>query len=68
MDGQHPLANWIDERMSRGAFAKLVGTSEPHLSLFLKRKRGISLNVAVAIERVTEGAFRPSDLQTEAAA
>lgn len=59
----HPLAAWIDARMTRSAFAKLVGTSDPHLSLFLNRKRGLSLNVALAIERETAGAFKPSDLQ-----
>lgn len=63
----HPLAIWIDERTTRSAFCKRVGLSEPHLSLFLRGKRGLSLKVAVAIERETEGKFKPSDLQTEAA-
>ena len=68
MSDLHPLAVWIDERTTRSAFAKRVGLSEPHLSLFLSRKRGLSLKVAVAIERETQGDFKPSDLQTEAAA
>lgn len=70
MSELHPLATWIDEqqpKITRGEFANRIGTSAPHLSLFLKGKRGLSLEVAVNIERVTNGAFRPADLLTEAA-
>lgn len=70
MTDLHPLARWIDARqpkMTRAQFAGRVGTSESHLSLFLKGERGLSLKVAVAIEKETRGAFKPSDLLVEAA-
>lgn len=54
MSTNHPLAEWIDARMSRAAFARKAGISEPHLSLILQGKRGLSLDLAVAIEIATE--------------
>lgn len=67
----HPLATWIDghqPKMTRADFARKIEVSEGHLSLFLKGKRGLSLKSAVAVETVTAGAFRPSDLLIEVAA
>lgn len=58
----HPLADWIDARMSRSEFAERAGTSEPHLSLILQRKRGLSLDLAVRIEELTEGAITATRL------
>lgn len=62
MQAIHPLADWIDARMSRSAFAEKVGTSEPHLSLVLKRKRGISLELAIRIEDATDGEMTAAKL------
>jgi DNA-binding transcriptional regulator YdaS (Cro superfamily) len=53
--------------MSRSAFADLIGISESHLSLVLQRKRGMSLDIAVRIERETEGAVTAAQMQREAA-
>lgn len=70
MQTAHPLIDWIDARMSRAEFARRVETSEPHLSLILQRKRGVSLDLAVRIENETAGEFTAARLlreqQTEA--
>lgn len=62
MESLRKLAAWIDERGSRAEFAKSVGISEPHLSLVLDGKRGLSLKAAAAIERETKGAFKCAEL------
>jgi DNA-binding transcriptional regulator YdaS (Cro superfamily) len=56
------LAAWIDARMSRAAFARLVGMSPSHLSLVISGGRGVSLRQAVAIESATEGAITTAAL------
>lgn len=61
----HPLADWIDARMSRAAFARKAGISEPHLSLILQGKRGLSLDVAIAIERATENEVTAAIMQQQ---
>jgi plasmid maintenance system antidote protein VapI len=58
----HPLAAWIDARMSRAAFADKVGASQSHLALLLQGKRGISLELAVQIEKTTAGEFTAARL------
>ena len=67
-DELHPLAAWIDQRMTRAAFAKSIGVSGPQLSKFLNRSGGLSLKVALRIERETDGTFKPSDLEVAEAA
>lgn len=54
MDGLAQLAKAIDAREgTRADFAKVVGCSEPHLSLILGGKRGLSLELAARIETET---------------
>jgi len=43
------LAQHIKETSTQSAFAEKVGCSEPHLSLVLKGKRGLSMRLAKAI-------------------
>lgn len=65
MSDEHRLAKWIDERMPRARFAELAETSESHLSLVLKGKRGVSLDLAARIESLTAGEFPASLLLAE---
>jgi len=54
MDGLSRLVahiNGLDG--TQAAFARVVGCSESHLSLILKGERGLSLGLAVRIERET---------------
>lgn len=61
----HPLAPWIKERMPDAQFAKAAGISKSHLSLILQGKRGLSLDLAVRIEEITEGEFTAARLLKE---
>lgn len=61
----HPLAAWIDERMSRRDFAGKAGCSESHLSNTLKGKSPMSLELAVKIEEITAGEFPAARLLRE---
>lgn len=55
MDDTHPLANWIDAaKMKRAEFARVVGISPSHLTLILKGRRGVSLDLAFRIEAQTK--------------
>lgn len=51
--------------MSRVAFAKVIGISDSFLSQVLSRKRQPSLDVAVKIERATDGVVPASALLVE---
>ena len=55
MSEKHPLESWLEGRMSQAKFAEGVGCSEPHLSLVLQRKRGVSLKMALRLSAATNG-------------
>lgn len=65
MISNHPLAQWIDSRMRDTEFAQQAGVSKSHLSLILQGKRGMSLDLAVRIEQITEGEFTAARLLHE---
>ena len=51
---QHPLGKWLGKnRVKQADFARSIGCSEPHLSLVAQGKRGVSLELALSIERET---------------
>lgn len=54
-DGRALLAQFISRTTTQAAFARRVRCSEPHLSLILKGKRGVSLKLAKRISDATEG-------------
>lgn len=54
--------------MTDAEAARLLGVSKSHLSLILKGKRGISLDLAAKIEAMTAGEFTAVRLQRERAA
>lgn len=57
-EATHPLGKWLDDQgVKQNEFAARVKCSESHLALVLGRDRGISLKLALAIERETEGAI-----------
>lgn len=59
----HPLAAWLEARsLGRSVFADQIGISESFLSQVLSRKRRPSLEVAVKIERATDGQVPASAL------
>ena len=63
MEAQHPLETWLDKSpVSRTDFAKSVGCSLPHLSLLSQGKRGVSLELALNIQRETDGAVTVEQL------
>lgn len=62
MQTTHPLSAWIDARTTDADFARQAGISKSHLSLVLAGKRGLSLELAVRIEQITEGAFTAARL------
>lgn len=64
MEPEHPLSEWIKGRMSRAEFARQIGVSQSHLTLVLKRERGVSVGVANKIDALTSGAV--TSLQLEA--
>lgn len=55
METPHPLATWIDAKMKRAEFARIVGVSPSHLTLVLQDRRGLAMDVAFRIEKATEG-------------
>lgn len=56
MDGIAQLADFITRNMaSQAQFARDVGCSEPHLSLILAGKRGLSVPLAKRISEATQG-------------
>jgi transcriptional regulator with XRE-family HTH domain len=56
MDSPHPLKVWIDANTTQAKFAREVGCSAPYLSYLLKGKRGVSLELAIAMSGATGGA------------
>lgn len=58
MDIRHPLAVWLDSNpgISQSKLAADVLCSEPHLSLILQRKRGVSMKLAQRLSVATGGA------------
>ena len=61
-----PLALWAAKQgMSQIRLAHELRTSESHLSNFLNGRRGISLDLAVRIERLTKGAIPAASLFTD---
>lgn len=55
----HPLADWLKRQnppLTQAAFAERLGISDSHLSLAISGDRGVSLSVALSIERETNGA------------
>lgn len=67
MDGRELLAKWLEGRTSQARFAAMLGCSEPHLSLVLARKRGVSLKLAKRISDATDGAVPMATLVLERA-
>jgi DNA-binding transcriptional regulator YdaS (Cro superfamily) len=56
MDGIQKLADFIARKTaSQAQFARDVGCSEPHLSLILAGKRGLSVPLAKRISVATDG-------------
>lgn len=54
MDGLTRLVKHVEGlEGTQASFAAAVGCSEPHLSLILQGKRGLSLQLAARIERAT---------------
>lgn len=59
MEGNHPLSSWLREQdppLTQAWLAEKIGISQPHLTLALQGKRGLSLSAALSVERVTDGA------------
>lgn len=57
MDIRHPLAVWMDghPEISQSRLAADADCSEPHLSLILQRKRGVSMKLAQRLSVATGG-------------
>lgn len=60
---KHPLAAWMENRpeISQAQLAANANCSEPHLSLVLQRKRGVSMNLAQRLSNATGGAVSVED-------
>ena len=60
---KHPLAAWIEKRpdVSQAKLAADADCSEPHLSLVLQRKRGVSMKLARRLSNATGGAVKVED-------
>jgi transcriptional regulator with XRE-family HTH domain len=56
MESPHPLKVWIEANTTQAEFARQVGCSAPYLSDLLKGKRGVSLDLAIAMSEKTGGA------------
>lgn len=58
MEIRHPLAVWMDghPEISQSRLAADADCSEPHLSLVLQRKRGVSMKLAQRLSVATGGA------------
>ena len=57
MENRHPLAIWMSARpeISQAKLAADADCSEPHLSLVLQRKRGVSMKLAKRLSVLTGG-------------
>lgn len=63
MKKKHPLEVWLSEApITRTKFAESIACSPPHLSLISQGKRGVSLELALNIERETNGAVTAEQL------
>lgn len=63
---KHPeIERAIEIAGSQPRLAELSGLSQQHISKLLRRQRGISGEVAVAIERATEGKIHRSRLRPD---
>lgn len=51
------------EGLSKSAWAKKHGFSQPVITRFLKGERGLSLKIALRIQEVTKGMVRVDELQ-----
>lgn len=72
MEIRHPLAVWMDghPEISQSRLAADADCSEPHLSLVLQRKRGVSMKLAQRLSVATGGEIKVEDFlldQPEAA-
>ena len=64
MNTKHPLAKWIKANKWKISQAKLASESrcsQSHLSLILKGKRGVSMELARRLSAATGGAVRIED-------
>lgn len=56
MELRHPLDSWLaSATVKRGEFARSIGCSPSHLTLVSQGKRGASLELALNIQRETNG-------------
>ena len=56
------LARWLREnRLTQQEFAQRIGTRQGTIGGLIRSLRRPSLDLAVAIERATDGAVKPSD-------
>lgn len=63
MNRKHPLKAWLEKApINRTKFAESVDCSLPHLTLVSQGKRGVSLSLALNIERETAGAVTAEQL------
>lgn len=63
MEAQHPLDTWLESAdVKRSDFAKNIGCSPSHLTLVSQGKRGVSLELALSIQRETDGAVTVEQL------
>lgn len=63
MNRKHPLKAWLEKApINRTKFAESVDCSLPHLTLVSQGKRGVSLGLALNIERETAGAVTAEQL------
>lgn len=65
-DSQHPLiAKAIECRGSQEALAAATGVEQQTISRLLNRQRGITAEMAVAIDRATNGVVAKHDLRPD---
>lgn len=60
MEIRHPLSVWMDDHpeISQAKLAADAKCSEPHLSLILQRRRGVSMKLAKRLSEATGGKVR----------
>lgn len=54
MDGRKKLAEFIAANSTQAQFAREVDCSQPHLTLVLQGKRGLSIGLASRISKATD--------------
>lgn len=67
MEIRHPLSVWMDghPEISQSKLAAEADCSEPHLSLVLQRKRGVSMKLAQRLSIATGGEIKVEDFLLE---